>query len=107
MVMESFIFIILFTLFVVVLLIGGNHNLMIKVKSISSGEIYSAVKKPRTNGNNFIDWFYFDSNGNKIENEKLKLLIFEAFGNEDWYGDYEFYMKSDSLEVEQGQSEVV
>lgn len=105
--MESYIFIILFTLFITILFIGGNKRLRVKVKSISNGEIYIAEKKSKTSGNNFLDWFYFDSKGNEIENEKLKLLIFEAFGNEDWYGDYEFYIKSDVIEVEPEKSEVV
>lgn len=105
--MESYIFIGLFTLFLIVLFIGGNSRLKVKIKSISSGEIYFAEKKSKTRGNNFLDWFYFDSKGNKIENEKLKQLIFEAFGNEDWYGDYEFYIKSDVVEAETEQSEVL
>ncbi len=86
-------------------MIGGNKKLRLKIKSSSNGEIYIAEKKDKTRGVNFLDWFYFDSNGKSIEDEKLKMIIFEAFGEEDWYGAYEFYVKSEIVENSQQSEE--
>lgn len=84
----------LFALTIGVLLLGGNHNLKLRVKSLQTKEVYTAEKKNSANGNSFLDWFYYDEKGNQIKDENLKKMIFEAFSNEDWYGDYEFYTNS-------------
>jgi len=97
--MESYIFIILFTALIAILIIGGGKKLRIKIKS-SSGGYFIAEKKDKSRGKNFLDWFYYDCNGKAIEDEKLKMMLFEAFSEEDWYGDYEFYIKSDLVKKE-------
>lgn len=82
-----------------VLFLGGDHKLKLKVRSVSNDESFIVEKKNEANGNSFLDWFYYDENGNKIEDENLKKMIFEAFSDEDWYGDYEFYTKANTKEA--------
>ena len=92
--MTPYILTILFAAFVTVIFIGGGKKLKLKVKSIGSKETFTAEKKGTSRGNTFLDWFYYDSDGKSIEDENLKKMIFEAFSDEDWYGDYEFYTKA-------------
>lgn len=94
--MEPYIITFLFTMIIVLLIIGGKNKLILKIKSITSGETFTVEKKKKSNGNSFIDWFYFDEDGKSIKDENLKKMIFEAFCEEDWYGDYEFYTKAES-----------
>lgn len=93
------IFLLLFAGLISTLVFGGNtKKLKLKIKSIKSGEDFIAEKKESVKGNKFLDWFYYDEDGKSIEDESLKLEIFEAFGNEDWYGDYKFYTNAKTKE---------
>ena len=97
--LETIIFLVLFAILVSILIFGNdNQRLSVNVKSLKSGENFIVEKRVNSKGNEFLDWFYYDENGNKIEDEKLKLMIFEAFGDEDWYGDYEFYTNAETKE---------
>jgi hypothetical protein len=99
--MISYIIAGLFITLIVVLVIGGDHNLRLRVKSTDTKETYTAEKKKDARGNSFLDWFYYDEEGENIEDENLKKMIFEAFSDEDWYGDYEFYTSTGKVkEVE-------
>lgn len=85
------VFLISITLIVLIFIFGGSRKLKLKVKSINSGETFTVERKDKSRGNEFLDWFYYDEGGNLIEDENLKKSIFEAFSDEDWYADYEFY----------------
>lgn len=96
----------LFITTLAILWVSGNHKLRIKVKSIEDEETYIAEKKKDVRGNNFLDWFYYDEDGESIKDENLKKMIFEAFSDEDWYGAYEFYTKtSEAKKVEKTEEE--
>lgn len=92
------IFLLLFAGLVSILVFAGKGKLKLKIKSLKSGESFTAEKKVSLKGNRFLDWFYYDEDGKSIEDETLKLEIFEAFGNEDWYGDYKFYTNAETKE---------
>ena len=97
----------LFIALIALLVIGGDKKLRLKIKSKNGGN-FIAEKKDDSRGNAFLDWFYYDENGKSSEDEKVKMMIFEAFGDEDWYGDYEFYTKATSEVKENDRtSEVV
>ena len=93
------VFLLLGAALVSVLVLTNKVTLKIKIKSINSGEDFTAEKKNSVKGNKFLDWFYYDEDGKSIEDDALKLKIFEAFGNEDWYGDYEFYTNAQTKEA--------
>lgn len=83
-----------------ILLLNGTYKLKLNVKNLNTKESFIVEKKTSSTGNNFLDWFYYDEKGIEIKDETLKKLIFEAFSEEDWYGDYEFYTKAKSTALE-------
>jgi hypothetical protein len=73
----------------IMVFMSGDKDILVKIKA-KSGKIYTAKKNKKSKNHNFLDWWYYDENGKDIEDEELKKLIYEAFYDEDWYGDYEF-----------------
>ena len=90
------VFLVLFFGFMMVL-VSGNKDILVKIKSLKNGKIYTAKKDKKSKTQTFLDWFYFDEDGNEIENNDLKKLIFEAFYDEDWYGEYDFIVNDSSF----------
>lgn len=90
----------LFLALIAILFLGGKYTLTLKVKNSTNNESFVVEKKTNASGNNFLDWFYYDENGKEIKDENIKMMIFEAFSEEDWYGDYEFYTKVENKTLE-------
>lgn len=71
---------------------------------------YVAKKKKNRNGYSHSDWDYYDDLGNLIEDLILIELLYGVFEDEDWYGDYDFYVEDEGyynevLAVEDVQNE--
>lgn len=89
-------------LFAILMLFNNiNNDLIIKIKSkhtISHSEdkYYIAKRKSDKKGYFINDWLYYKNTGELIKNRELKKLLYNSFKNEDWYGDYQFYVDDES-----------
>lgn len=76
---------------------NSDNETIITIKSkyslsLGRDESYLVKRKNDRNGNNIDDWVYYNESGEIIDNEILINLIHSSFVNEDWYGDYTFYV---------------
>jgi uncharacterized membrane protein YgcG len=70
-----------------------EKGLTVRVKSKSRNTNYKAVRKPGMTGRLANHWDYYDEDDTLIEDLILIDLLFDAFAEEDWYGDYDYYVE--------------
>lgn len=70
----------------------GTYNLELILKSKGNRSDYVVIRKNHRRGYKLSDWEYYESDMTPIIDERLKRIIFNTFVNEDWYGDYVFYV---------------
>lgn len=89
---------------VVAVLFNIDEELIITVKSkygIALGsnsditKTYVAKRISKTTGNKPSDWNYYNEAGEIITDVILIELIHKSFVNEDWYGEYDFYVNDE------------
>ena len=97
----SILLLVAFGTLILKLIFSGKKNVSLEIKSTSDGKTYVANRKDKVRGNNLLDWIFKDEGGNEIEDEELKKLLFEAFSDEDWHGDYDFYADTKLVKVKQ------
>jgi hypothetical protein len=81
-----------------VILFTTSGNPIVTVNSKNSNKVYLAKRKNR-NGKKVDDWTYYNDDGFIITDMSMKTLIFNSFINEDWYGDFKFYVNDDNFNI--------
>lgn len=77
-----------------------NNDLVIIVNSkYNTNNYYVVVRKSDKNGYNVNHWEYYDNKGNIIYNHGLINFIYDSFKDEDWYGDYTFYVNDKMFHI--------
>ena len=83
---------------IVILLSNMNTETIITIHSkygtvgkLNGGRKYTAIRKTGLSGNSIFDWDYYYNN-EIIKDKNLIKLLFKSFVDEDWYGDYSFYV---------------
>jgi len=91
---------------------NSDNETIITIKSkyslsLGRDESYLAKRKNDRSGNNIDDWVYYNESGDIIDNEILINLIYSSFVNEDWYGDYTFYVDDVSYYTKKASSKPI
>lgn len=91
---------------------NSDNETIITIKSkyslsLGRDESYLVKRKKDRNGNNVDDWVYYNESGDIIDDIFLINLIHSSFINEDWYGDYIFYVNDVSYHTKKISSKLV
>lgn len=90
-----------FSTVVVLMLTGAKQEITVVIKSKGGDRTYLAKRIMGTKGKDVYDWTYYDEDGDTIEDETVLVSLFESFSEEDWYGDYEYYVDDSSYHVDE------
>lgn len=78
----------------VIITVKSKHGIALGSKSaITKGYVAKRIKGKT--GNEANHWVYYNDGGDIITDEALTKLIHKVFVDEDWYGEYNFYVNDE------------